>query len=150
RSSPGAIVLSARCYEREAVPYKAVDGIVDGLAELLRKLTPNELASLLPDRAYLLGQVFPVLAPLCGRRPNSDDVEAIANPHERRLRLFACVRQLLSKLGRTRPLVLIVDDWQWADRDGISLVAEALRPPGAPPLLLLVTERIASITTGAV
>jgi hypothetical protein len=128
------------------VPYKAVDGIVDGLAELLRKLPPDELPSLLPRRAYLLGQVFPVLAPLCGRAQKPDDAEAIANPHEQRLRLFACVRELLSKLGRTRPLVLIVDDWQWADRDGISLVAEALRPPDAPPLLLLVTERIASIT----
>jgi hypothetical protein len=145
---PGAIVLSARCYEREAVPYKAVDGIVDGLAELLRTLPPYVLTSLLPDRAYLLGQVFPVLAPLCGRRPSSDDLEAIANPHEQRLRLYACMRDLFSKVARTRPLVLIVDDWQWADRDGISLVAEVLRPPGAPPLLLLVTERVASITGG--
>jgi len=143
---PDTIVLSARCYERESVPYRAVDGIMDGLAETLRGLPDDERASVLPERAHLLGRAFPVLAPLCGRRPAGGEA-SIASPHEQRLRLYASARQLLARLARKRPLVLVIDDWQWADRDGAALVAEVLRPPGTPPLLVILAERVG---TGAV
>ena len=37
----GVIVFSARCYERESVPYKALDGVIDALAQFLARL-PEE------------------------------------------------------------------------------------------------------------
>ena len=38
RDREGVLVLRGRCYEREAVPYKAFDGIVDDLSRYLREL----------------------------------------------------------------------------------------------------------------
>ncbi len=53
-----AVVLSGRCYERESVPYKAVDGVIDELARHLGKLPTSAVAGLARSRG-LIGQVFP-------------------------------------------------------------------------------------------
>jgi serine/threonine protein kinase len=133
-----ALVLSGRCYERESVPYKALDGIVDTLAHYLMKLSPEELAAILPkDFAFLL-QLFPVLDPLASR-PGAPQ-EAYP-PQLRRGRAFHALRELLEKLSASKTLVLFIDDLQWTDKDSLFLLEEILRPPGAPALLLLLATR---------
>ena len=43
-----AAVLSGRCYEREDLPYKAFDGLLDALGRHLLGLSPADLRGLLP------------------------------------------------------------------------------------------------------
>jgi eukaryotic-like serine/threonine-protein kinase len=139
-TSENAVLLTARCYERELVPYKAVDGLVDALAQVLRRLDPAFIEAHLPRQASILLQAFPVL----GR------IEAIARaPHEvrggdaREIRasMFAAFRELLGVLAIKQPIVAVIDDLQWADADSLALLAELLRPPLAPRLMLLGTLR---------
>ena len=139
------IVLRGRCFEREAVPYKAFDGVIDELAKYLRRLSREEVGVLLPRYAALLRRVFPVL----GR------VEAIAqaprlrrdveDPHELRARVFSALGELFLRLCDTHPTVVVIDDLQWADADSLWLLADLIRPPDAPPLLLLVSSRLETI-----
>jgi hypothetical protein len=134
-------LFAGRCYERESVPYKAVDGIVDDVMRLLARLPDEEVEALLPEHIGLLGHVFPVLAqiPLVAQAVASS--QTILNPQELRTRVFAALRQLLVNVAERQPTVLLVDDLQWADADSMALLADVMRPPDAPRLLLLATMR---------
>jgi hypothetical protein len=57
-----AVMLTGRCYQRDSMPYRALDSVIDSLSDHLRKVASRELGRLLPEDAGLLGQVFPVIA----------------------------------------------------------------------------------------
>jgi hypothetical protein len=133
----GSTILSGRCYERESVPYKAFDGIVDVLAARLSQMDQVEAAFLCTPAVAALVRLFPTLrrADAVSRLPEL----TLRDPQELRSRAFTALRTVLSGLGKRGPLVLCIDDFQWTDTDSLALVREVLRAPEAPPLLLLCT-----------
>ena len=133
-------MLGGACYERESVPYKAVDGVIDALSRYLVRLDKAEAAAVLPRQAALLAPVFPVLR-ASRRSPTRRARPEVRDPQELRLRLFGALRELFARLAERQPLVLVIDDLQWADADTLALLAEVLRPPDAPALLLVATVR---------
>jgi serine/threonine protein kinase len=155
---PSALVLLGRCYERESVPYKAFDGVVDALARFLAKLQDAEVRAVLPTRPAALAQVFPVLRRVPAIVGQVRNAQLAIDPSELQSRAFAALREMLVRIAEQRPLVVVVDDAQWADDDSHRLLAEVLREPDAPRLLLVATVRgsgagvdtDASTSTGAV
>jgi serine/threonine protein kinase len=138
--SPDALVLAGRCYERESVPYKAFDGVVDQLSQVLANMPPAASAALLPGSMDLLIRAFPVLEAVRPAGPAAR--REVENPQEQRARVFAAMRELLTRLSRSRPLVIAIDDLQWADADSRALLSAIMRPRGEPNLLLLATRRV--------
>src|SRR5207248_1311718 len=57
----GVLALRGRCHERELVPFKGFDEIVDTLVRHLRRLRPQEVTALLPRHVDALTRMFPVL-----------------------------------------------------------------------------------------
>ena len=132
-------VLGGRCHERETMPFKGIDGIVDMVARTLNKIDLDDIT--LPPASELaaLVQTFPVLlrVPAIAREPAA----LPPNLLEVRARAFRGLRHLLAALGAMKPLVVTIDDIQWADSDSLALLSEILHPPGSPRMLLVLTRR---------
>jgi len=124
-----AVVLEGRCYERESVPYKGIDSLVDALARhLARQRSPW-----LPEHAGALAHMFPVLERVRGVEPAAELPDRL----EQRRRATRALRALLGHLAEGQALVLHIDDLQWSDLDSVALLDELLQPPHAPRLLFL-------------
>jgi eukaryotic-like serine/threonine-protein kinase len=134
----GALVLVGRCYEREAVPYKTIDRVIDALSRFMAQLPVEEAAALLPRGAALLADTFPVLRRVkaIATAPRMS-TEGRLDPQEQRSRMFAALRELLGRVADRRALVVVIDDLHWADDDGLAMLAEILRPPDEPALLVI-------------
>jgi hypothetical protein len=140
-------VLEGRTYERESVPYKAFDGVIDALSRTLMQQEEADGALSLPRNAWALGQLFPVLR----RVPSIHDLptRTSTDPQKTRRRAFAALREILGSLARRRPLVVHLDGVQWGDVDSAALLTDLARQPGAPPLLLVMNYREEDASTSA-
>jgi eukaryotic-like serine/threonine-protein kinase len=139
------VVLQGRCYERESVPYKALDGVVDSLSKHLASLRQARAEALMPRNRLALARVFPVMLQVDAifdarsKKPETLDLFTL------RRQAFGALRELLGRIAMRRPTVIYIDDLQWADADSTFLLEDLLRPPDAPPLLLIASFRTEDI-----
>src|SRR4051794_18343431 len=127
----GRLVLSGSASELERdLPFSV---FVDALDEYLRGLDRSRLDGLDEDVRTELAQVFPSLSALATTRE-------VALQHER-YRTHRAVRALLEDLARTRSLVLVLDDFHWADSASVELLGALLRRPPAAAVLTAVAVR---------
>ena len=67
---------------------------------------------------------------------------------EQMLRTFDEVATTILALTRERPVLLMLDDLQWADDDSIQLIRYLVRTMGSAPLFLLISLRYSDSSTG--
>lgn len=131
RRQEGALVLEARCHPSDGLAGRAVDELVDGLAEHLERLEPTLCAELTAPADPALGRMYPALRsvlPRSGPATRSD-------PAQRRAALLSLSR-LLDAVAERTPLVLFVDDLQWADAGSGTDLGAVLATMRAPVLAL--------------
>ncbi|HEY4057986.1 MAG TPA: protein kinase, partial [Kofleriaceae bacterium] len=137
--------LEGRCFEREAVPFKMLDGVVDALSSALVALTADQIESLVLDgrgRETIgsLARLFPVMRRVPLIADASTDHTVPADPAELRQRGFAALRGVLVRMARTKPVVIVVDDAHWGDADSCTFLAELIHG-GDPGLLVVIATR---------
>jgi tetratricopeptide (TPR) repeat protein/DNA-binding XRE family transcriptional regulator len=127
--------LATNCYEIErAIPYQPVIDLVTRMLErvpdtALGDLSPvsvAELAALVPE----IGERFPDLPQL------SNDF-----PEARQARLSRAVDQLLESARGGQPLVLMVDDIQWADDASAQVLHYLARHAARRAVLVILAYR---------
>ena len=142
-NAPDTVVLEGRCYQRESVPYKALDPIVDALGRYLKRLPHLEAAGLLPRDSRALLRLFPTLGQLelMATLPGRD---AVPDPHELRRRAFGALRELFARISDVKRVIIAIDDAQWGDADSAALLGDLFAPPDPPPVMLVLTYRTSS------
>jgi ATP/maltotriose-dependent transcriptional regulator MalT len=127
----GHLVLAGSASELERdLPFSV---FVDALDEYVEGLDPKRLAALDDDVQAELAHVFPSLSALARGRK-------VALQHER-YRSHRAVRALLEQLAATRPLVLVLDDFHWADSASVELLGALLRRLPAEAVLIALADR---------
>jgi serine/threonine protein kinase len=138
-AEPSLVVLRGRCYEREAVAYKGIDGIVDSLLAFLRRLPGETAAALAPRHSAALTLQFPALAAIPTLIAGVSAARQ-QDPQTARTHAMQALRELLLRLADRYPLVIWLDDLQWIDPDGKLVLDEVLHAPDAPSALVLITR----------
>jgi DNA-binding NarL/FixJ family response regulator len=130
--SRGCLTLEGRAaeFERE-LPFGV---LTDALDAYLKSLDPRALERLAMDRLGALAAVFPSLGAID---------EAIDYPisAQERFRIYHAVRELVERLAARSPLVLVLDDLQWADGASLELIAYLFRRPPQAAVMLATAVR---------
>ena len=130
-----AVIGSAHELE-QGLPYQP---IIEGLRGLVNSsdwtLCCDELRARLPDvwRSEM-ARLLPELMP--------DQPLSVTVPDE--ARLWEAMRQFLQVLAQHRPLVVFIDDLQWADSATLALLGYLVRKTASPALVYMATARTAS------
>jgi hypothetical protein len=137
RESPEIVMLGSRCYERETISYRGIDGVIDSLVQQLAGQGRYHLALTIPEHADFLAQVFPVFRALrvfeSAVRPRRFDFD----PQEARKRAFSALREMFQSLTQNGPLLIYVDDAQWIDAESVALLNFLLHERALRTLFLI-------------
>ncbi len=135
----GALVLAGRSPEEALVPYQP-------FLEALRHYVLNVPSSQLRVSAREYGAELARLIPELRRRAPDLPPPVAAEPETERYRLFEAVVGLLDEMSALAPVLLVLDDLQWADRPTLLLLRHLARAPNPARLLILGAYRATEAT----
>jgi tetratricopeptide (TPR) repeat protein len=143
----GFLVLRGACREREVLPFNAFDAIVDqAIARVSHALDGPTLASLGGEMGTL-SQLFPVLRGLLPRAV--EPTELVDRPGRRvehagsRDHALAAVVKVARIVAAQQPVLLCIDDGQWADEDSRAILARLQTVPRILTLIAATPNRVA-------
>jgi class 3 adenylate cyclase/tetratricopeptide (TPR) repeat protein len=123
----GAVVLAGRCDEDLGVPYQP-------FVEALRHFVDH--APVLSDRLGRYGGELARLVPELPERVPALPDRLQADPETERYRLFEAVAGWLAVASTEEPLLLVLDDLQWAAKPTLLLLRHVVRAGGGRVLIL--------------
>lgn len=147
----GATVLWGRCFEEAYVAHapfvEALRAVFEWCCDLDVPVPGIEAAG------RHLCELAPSFAPPCasGSAETTLARSTTRSAHEQgadRLRFFDAVDRVIIELCAVTPVVLVLDDLQWADEDTLQLLSHLVRSPEADRLLILGTYRDTEVDRG--
>jgi predicted ATPase len=129
-------ILVGRCYERdEPLPYLPFAEIVE--SNLAQAASLDDFRRQMGDSAAELAQLAPSLRRIFPDLPESIELP----PAQRRRHLFESFSDAFGRWARICPLLLALDDLQWADESTLALLVHLVNRISRLPLLIIGTYR---------
>jgi class 3 adenylate cyclase len=132
--SEGATVLYGRCDEDLGVPYQPW---VQALGHLVKEAPPKVLKA----HVGRFGGDLARLVPDLGNRVRELPAPPESDPETERYLLYAAAAGLLEVAGGEEPLLLILDDLQWADAQTLSLLRHVVTAGSSMAVMVVGTYR---------
>ena len=129
----GAIVLYGRCDEGLSVAFGPV---TEALRQLVAAMAPGRMRTQLGGWAPDLARLPQIADALGGVAPR-----ASSDPEADQHLMFQAVSQLLETTARGAPILLLVEDLQWADGATIALLRHVVAAAPAARIAVLATVR---------
>ena len=136
----GGVVLYGRCDEHLAIPYRPW---AEALAQYVEAATDAMLAAHVSQHGGAVARLAPVLARRVAQLPDTQP----ARPEIEQYLLFEAVAGLLQAAAGDRPLLVVLDDLQWADRPTLSLLRHVVASGGSG--LVVATYRDSELEGGS-
>ena len=130
----GATVLAGRCDEDLGVPFQP---FVEALRDVVDHTPPEELRQRLGRYAGELARLLPELSKRVPDLPPA----LSSDPETERYRLFDAVASWLAATAAEQPLLLVLEDLQWAAKPTLLLLRHVLGSHEAQRLLVVITYR---------
>jgi tetratricopeptide (TPR) repeat protein len=130
----GAFVLAGRSPQEALVPYQP---FVEALRQYFMSVPFNELRASAREYGSELARLIPELRRRAPELPPPLDGE----PETERYRLFEAVVGLLTEISTSAPVLLVLDDLQWADRPTLLLLRHLARASNSGKVLVLGSYR---------
>ena len=137
----GACVLFGHAEEDLATPYGM---FAEALGHLVTHASEDDLRSYVADCGAEVARIVPALT----RRLPDLEPPSSSNAETERYMLFAAVVGLFRQVAADRPVLLVVDDLQWADSASLQLLRHLVGEDPAMRLLVLGTYRDTEVGTG--
>ena len=118
----GALVLAGRAPEETLVPYQP---FLEALGHYISRAPLEELRSVAREYGAEIGRLIPELRRRVPELPQPDP----GDPETDRYRLFEAVAGLLAEISSAVPVLIVLDDLQWADRPTLLLLRHLARSP---------------------
>jgi class 3 adenylate cyclase len=130
----GACVLFGHCEEDLATPYQL---FAEALRHYVTHAPEDQLRAHVEEHGSELARLVPALA---SRIPDLPPPRA-SDPDSERFLLFAAMVALLATASQLQPVVLVLDDLQWADRGSLLLLRHLAAAEQAMRVLIVGTYR---------
>ena len=134
-ASTGAAVLRGGAFDAEGMPPYLP--FLEALGQHVRDTSPDELRPQTGPLASILASILPELSQRLGGLPPSYPLPA----EQTRWRLYDAVARLLAAIAERRPLLLLLDDVQWADPASLDLLCYVAGHQPAARLFLVAAYR---------
>lgn len=127
-------IVRARCHPDEAVPFRAIDGLIDELSQLFWRRPPSSFGAVEPAARAGLCEIFGVLRSVPGLGPAT--VRGSVDARERRRAAVQGLVQLVTLAAEETSLVLWIDDLHWGDADSEPFLAALLETENDAKIVL--------------
>jgi len=140
-SRKGWMVLSGRCAEQAAVPYAP-------FREILGAAVASAGAKTLHDAVGENGPLLAQLVPALRQKVRGMAASGAVGPDKLREQLFHAIFDFLVACQGAKPLLIVIDDLQWADEASILLLRDLAERLGGSRMVVAATYWESELDSG--